>query len=371
MDDATSLDRSEGSATASLYRAAIGSINTGYYERVFTRFEEKDRSGPSWNWAAALITLNWMAFRKLWGAVLAYAGAMVAAALLVLGIGRLVLQLPADAEWLLLAALALLSVAIPGVYGNAMLHAACRKRMVEALATTATVEEACAVLQTNVVTVKRMLVIALINLALAGLCFAVYHLIPDANHMPMATTRMDAARTAPMAPKADAAAPAASAIPAAAPASSPAVPPSAPASSGVSALPPAVPASASAQVEIVLEANSSSAAPPSTPPAPVAEAPIVQSPKAPEKPKKAKVPTEAVAAKTYFINVGLFADQNNALNAYTRLTDAGVTATKGTVKGPRGTFTRVRAGPYATQAEADKAAETIRSLKLDAVVVAP
>jgi len=361
MDDATSLDRSEGSATASLYRAAIGSINTGYYERVFTRFEEKDRSGPSWNWAAALITLNWMAFRKLWGAVLAYAGAMVAAALLVLGIGRLVLQLPADAEWLLLAALALLSVAIPGVYGNAMLHAACRKRMVEALATTATVEEACAVLQTNVVTVKRMLVIALINLALAGLCFAVYHLIPDANHMPMATTRMDAARTAPMAPKADAAAPAASAIPAAAPASSPAVPPSAPASSGVSALPPAVPASASAQVEIVLEANSSSAAPPSTPPAPVAEAQLVQPPKAPE----------AVAAKTYFINVGLFADQNNALNAYTRLTDAGVTATKGTVKGPRGTFTRVRAGPYATQAEADKAAETIRSLKLDAVVVAP
>lgn len=375
MDDATSLDRSEGGATAALYRAAIGSVNTVYYERVFTHFEEKDRGGPSWNWAAALITLNWMAFRKLWGAVLAYAGAMVAAALMVLGIGRLVLQLPADAEWPLLAAIAFISIAIPGLYGNALLYTACRKRMVEALATTATVEEACEVLQTNVVTVKRMLAIALINLAVAGLCFAVYRLVPDADHMPMSTARMDAARAAVTEPQADTAAPAASAVPASSTASAPAALPSAPVSAPASAATlaassPAAPASAptSAPVETVLETTSNSAAPAL---APSATPLIERQPKAVEKHKKAKAPAEASAGKKYVINVGLFADENNALNAYTRLVDAGLTATKGTVKGPRGTFMRVRSGPYATQAEAERAAEKIRALKLDAVVVAP
>lgn len=350
MDAATSLDRSEGNATATLYRAAIGSINTGYYERVFTRFEEKDRSGPSWNWTAALTTLNWMVFRKLWGAALAYAGAMAAAALLVLGIGRLVVQMPPDTVWSLLALLGLASVAIPGFYGNALLHAACRKRMVEALATTATVEEACAALQTDEVTVKRMLAIAMVNLVLVGLCFAVYRLMPVAEHLPadaasmgasavggaamgaaMGSASMPAARTIAEPPQAERPAPATSAeanfdTPASAPAEAPS---------------PAPIESASA---------------PLPPPTPSIE------PKAPPK---------APNSKKYFVNVGLFADENNALNAYTRLSDAGLASTKTKVKGTRGTFTRVRAGPYATQAEATKAAEKIRTLQLDAVVVAP
>ena len=345
MDAATSLDRSEGNATATLYRAAIGSINTGYYERVFTRFEEKDRSGPSWNWTAALTTLNWMVFRKLWGAALAYAGAMAAAALLVLGIGRLVVQMPPDTVWSLLALLGLASVAIPGFYGNALLHAACRKRMVEALATTATVEEACAALQTDEVTVKRMLAIAMVNLVLVGLCFAVYRLMPVAEHLPadaanmggaamgaaMGSASMPAARTIAEPPQAERPAPATSAeanfdTPASAPAEAPS---------------PAPIESASA---------------PLPPPTPSIE------PKAPPK---------APDSKKYFVNVGLFADENNALNAYTRLSDAGLASTKTKVKGTRGTFTRVRAGPYATQAEATKAAEKIRTLQLDAVVVAP
>ena len=75
----TSLDRSESSSTMDLYRAAIGPVNTAYYEALFTRFEASDRAGPSWNWTAALLTFNWMAFRQLWGAALAYIGALVGA----------------------------------------------------------------------------------------------------------------------------------------------------------------------------------------------------------------------------------------------------------------------------------------------------
>ena len=90
--DATELDRSEESSTTSLYRAAIGPIGTGFYLPIFNRFEAADRGGISWNWPASLATLNWLAFRKLWSAALAYAGAAVGLALLVFGIGRLVFR---------------------------------------------------------------------------------------------------------------------------------------------------------------------------------------------------------------------------------------------------------------------------------------
>ncbi len=56
------------SATTALYRAALGPVNIGRYLPVFVRFDEEGRAGPSWNWAAALLTLNWLVFRQLWGA---------------------------------------------------------------------------------------------------------------------------------------------------------------------------------------------------------------------------------------------------------------------------------------------------------------
>ena len=361
VSDTTSLDRSEGNSTTALYRAAIGSINTDYFERVFNRFETKDRSGPSWNWASAFITLNWMAFRKLWGAALAYVGALLTAALLVLGIGRLVLRLPPDLEWALMATLGVLSVAIPGFYGNAMFHAACRKRMVEALATHATVEEACAGLLANAVTIKRMLAIALINLVLFGLCFAVYFLLPQAGHMPLQTAKMDSARAvAPVAERVTVAA------------SAPEVPASAPAPAGAASAP--VLAIESPVPEMITSAPVLSA---NVVPPEVAAQPEPEPPKQkPATKSKAKPQTahetarDTTTGKKYFVNAGLFADENNAHNAHSRLIDADLPAVKSSVTGPRGKFTRVRVGPYETQAEADKVADKIRALKLDAAVVA-
>ncbi len=71
------------------------------------------------------------------------------------------------------------------------------------------------------------------------------------------------------------------------------------------------------------------------------------------------------------MNVGLFADENNARNAHTKLVDADLPALKQEVRGPKGKFTRVRVGPFETMAEADTAAEKIRTLGLDAIVLAP
>ena len=77
----TALDNTDEHSTTALYRAAIGDISNGYYLPRFTRFEAADRPGLSWNWAAALNTLNWLMFRQLWQAALVYSGSIVALAL--------------------------------------------------------------------------------------------------------------------------------------------------------------------------------------------------------------------------------------------------------------------------------------------------
>lgn len=163
LDDATELDRSEESSTSELYRAAIGPLNRDYYLPLFNRFEAADRGGISWNWAAAFTTLNWLAFRQLWSAALAYAGAAVGLALLIFGIGRLVFRFSEAVEWGLLAAFAAALVIVPGLFGNALLHTECRKRMARALAANTTLPEACEMLARQAPSKRRLTTLAAVN----------------------------------------------------------------------------------------------------------------------------------------------------------------------------------------------------------------
>ena len=117
---ATTLDDSDESATAALYRAAIGPVRCDYYLPVFTRFDTADRAGPSWNWAACLGTLNWMVYRQLWGPALLYAAVVAGLVLLTLGIGRLTGAPFGIVTLCLLVALATLSFLVPGFFGNAL-----------------------------------------------------------------------------------------------------------------------------------------------------------------------------------------------------------------------------------------------------------
>jgi len=71
----------------------------------------------------------------------------------------------------------------------------------------------------------------------------------------------------------------------------------------------------------------------------------------------------------FLINVGLFAQDDNARRAHARLRDAGLPAFTQEIQGRSGKLTRVRAGPFATRAEADAAARQIHALQLDAVVL--
>lgn len=166
--EVTSVDQSDESAITALYRAAIGPIGRNYYLMAFSRFEDAGKAGLSWNWAAGLVTLNWLVFRQLWGVAIAYAGVLMIVILAVFGIGRMLFQMPQEAEIALVVVVVMLSVVLPGLFGNALFHAHSRKRMANALRTTATLPEACAVLTNSASSRQHLIGILIVNLAFAG-----------------------------------------------------------------------------------------------------------------------------------------------------------------------------------------------------------
>ncbi len=477
--DKMTLDRNDGSATLDLYRAALGPLHTDYYLKAFTRFDAAGKAGPSWNWSAALLTLNWMLLRRLWAPALAYVGGLAACLLLLFGIGRLVFQLSDTSQWALLALAALLALMLPGAYGNAWLFAACNKKMQAALTASATLEEACALLSQNACTRKHLGGLAAGNLTLLVAIAAIVLSWPSSSALPLKTSKMEQARLATVATAesglaaqsvaalaASASAPASASGPAPAPAASvaaladlaspalatlPITATSAPLTVAALASQPsmvvvptrssqgrvqaALPVAVSASLPLSAPASASAAAPaaapmPATAMAKSASAPLtIQAPIAqntkPSKPSKAELRAKALLAKKeklaqakeakaaaarlaakpkaepasattgiavapaasvapvapsssaaapgakFLINVGLFADANNARNAYTKLLDAGLPALSRELKSAKGLRTRVRVGPFESQAEADSAAEKIRALRLDAAVVKP
>ncbi|RFO95107.1 sporulation protein [Rhodoferax lacus] len=452
------LDRTDGSATLELYRAAIGPVHTAYYLKAFTRFDAAGKPGPSWNWTAALLSFNWLLFRQLWSWALAYVGAVAGTLLLLFGIGRLLFQLSDTSQWVLLALAVLLSFLVPGAYGNAWLYAACNKKMEAALVPAASLEEACAWLTQRAPRRKQQGILAASNLALIALLGGTVLSWPNSHELPLQTAKMEQARSTPgadlqsglaaqnVAAAASAPAPAPAPAPAAA-SSAPATPLATPPQAAPSAVatrtsqglvqaePTSTPAAAkgSAPTQAIAAAPAWSAA--STPALPAAKAasapaaassalaaaaPTAESTKPPpakltraelrakalqekkEKLARAKeakaskaaaakslaqekskapataaapspspAPASAPASDKFLINVGLFADANNARNAYAKLRDAGLPALSQEIKSAKGVRTRVRVGPYDSQSEADRAAETIRTLQLDAAVVKP
>ena len=430
---ATSVDTSAESATTSLYRAAIGPINNDYYLPIFTRFEVVDRAGLSWNMAASLYTLNWMVFRQLWRAAGLYAAAVLGAAILLLGAGFL-FQLSESTEWGLWLVLLVLSFVVPGLYGNAWLHAASRKKMASALTASATLREACVWLYQRSSTRQRFIWMGVVNLVLAGLAAGAYLAfsqlgaikaapsksgevrnqnvgkltVESSPAVPVSAASAASALAPPVALAASSAASvsaSASVVTASAPASVVAVPVPAPApapalaASSVPVSPvavapklPLVPdpayldAMAAATARYVPRRSVMAEVKPATDvtvapaPAPVASAPVPASTKTDAKVKekekekekeKSKAAKEVAADKPYAINVGLFANGANALNAYTKLVDAGLAASMQEVKTANGQRTRVRVGPFSNRAEAEAAVKKILALQLEAVLVQP
>jgi cell division septation protein DedD len=355
------------SATTALYRAALGPVHTAHYLAVFERFDEAGRASPVWNGAAGLLTLNWMVFRQLWGAALVYLVCAGGLAALTAVLGRHFLQWPPGVAWGVLGTVLLLCVAIPGAYGNALLHADIRRRMTRAVGAARTVREACAALEKQASSKRRLWGLVLLNVLLAmGVVAASLELKPS---LLVAVT--DTIETP--APAVSAAAPAEPAV-GPAPAAQPMAVSLPPPAEAAPVVPEPAPVIVSPPVLPAPEPGGVSALPEPPPPPPPAEPPAVAAPilaPAPAKVVKAPKARADDVPQAHGINVGLFADPANAEKAHARLIEAGLPAILQTVDSPKGARTRVRVGPFAGRAQADEAAARIRAMGLDAVVFAP
>lgn len=168
---------------AALYRAALGPIGAARYLPAFERFDEAGRTLPGWNWAAALLTLNWMVFRQLWSAALVYVAALEGLALLAVAVGRYTGTWPLPVLAGLGLAVLLAATVIPGLYGNAIVHGEIRKRITKVLAASATLAQAQERLEENAPTQRRLVWIGAANAVLALLLAALLLFQPDLSAM--------------------------------------------------------------------------------------------------------------------------------------------------------------------------------------------
>ena len=422
------LESPSDKAITSLYRAALGPVNTERYMPVFARLDAVGRTLTSWHWSACFFTLGWMVFRRLWGAALVYVAAAEGVALLVFGVGRPLLQWPQAVEWGVVGAFAVVGSVIPGLYAHAILHADIRKRVTSALAASANIPQACDLLASQAVSRKRLhgvigghaLIVAAALLAYALFPQGLFD-APAAQPAAAAAAQEPASRAAswnlPEPTLATASRPGVTASAAASPASAQAPRPepdagiaalaaSAPLPAAAPSSSASAPAAAPAPTKPASQASATSAQSPDTPrsvksaaantekrtappPASRASAPAKASTPAPAASKTASAtksaetarakPTAAVKAPAedlatvgsapgFYINVGLFADESNARKAQSRLLNEGLPAFRQTLDGAKGTRVRVRVGPYASRSQAEAAAATVKTLGLEAVV---
>jgi cell division protein FtsN len=333
-----------------LHLAAIGATGGAHYPPHFERFETLGRTRSGWNWAAALCTLGWLVYRRLWGAALAYAAVTEGLALLWFTVLRPWLQPPAPVEAGLGLALALLSCVVPGLWGDALVYTDVRRRTLQALEAAPTLAQARTVVEGQAPTRRRLQVLVALHAVLAIALLAALCWLPAA-------------------PPANAAKPAAAARPATPPASTTAPPASTPEV-------PQPPAPAALAAASAPAPAASLPAPPA--PVPPASAPARQAPQIPQMPaskpraapaRQASAPVaQTLEDRRYYINVGVFADAANAAKVQQQLQRTGLPVVVQTVGTNKGDRTRVRAGPFTDAGDANAAAGRIRGLGLEAVV---
>lgn len=89
----------------------------------------------------------------------------------------------------------------------------------------------------------------------------------------------------------------------------------------------------------------------------------------PAKAEKPAEPAEPAKGESFVVQLGAFSNAGNAKQLQAKLTANHIKAYTDTLKSAGGDRVRVRAGPYASRAEADKALVKIKQLGLDGKVV--
>lgn len=335
-----------------LYKAVIGQKNQATYLLHFARFDAKGKTGPTWHWAGFLSALNWLLFRGMWGAALLYAAFMLAAILGLFGLGKLAYDFSNTTAQILLAGFVLLISVLGGLYAHAAYYRFCKKQIVQTVGLSSSIQDARKRLRDQASTNRRLYVLVGLNTAL--LCALLWGLARIQQAGLMHTRPATSAESPPL-PVVDASAP--TLVPALAPAAVPSAIASAPVSESVSA-PVSAPAS---QLELLTRAPQPALAVSSA--ASEVPAPVV----VPPTPTVAK-PVARVASSPadtrYFVQVGVFAVEDNALTLQEKLEAAGFRVHTLGMKTPKGVLIQVRVGPYGSKADADASAAQLKAMDL-------
>lgn len=335
-----------------LYKAAVGEQSQDYYLRQFARFDQAGKTSATWHWPASLSTLNWLAWRGMWSAALMFAAVCLGLGLLVFGIGRLVFDFSATTELLLLALGLAVVFLLPGLFANAAYYRFSKKRIEAALAAAATIDEACASLASQVSSNRRWFVLAATNASLVvGIGLFAWLLTSGTGFEASAPTAPSQAVVASVVEASTVRAPRPE-TPNAAPALAPA--------------PTTVPI---ADVQPVAKPVTVTTQPASPQPASVSRASASPAIAASAAPASAPASAPAATEFRFALQVGAFANEENARKAQAKLQAAGFKAYLEELQTSHGKRIRVRVGPFATRDEAEKAAPQIKELDLPALLV--
>lgn len=357
-----------------LYLHAVGPVGTAYYERVFTRFETLGRTPPTWNHAAAFCTLGWCLLRGLWRPAAVWSSMALLLAVLMWAGAFSALPRQAQVSVALLGAIVLCGV--PGFFGNGWYYRLVHQQTMHALEASPSLAQAQARLAQQASSPKQWRLAAVGQVALWVLLgiFA-WHSAdsapepapertvgPPQLNFPEPTTTAPAEEpesTLAMAPSsamtettATAAPPGilpitmAEAIPAPAPMPAPKV-----------AAPPAAPKAA--------PAPKAAAAP-----APKPAAPVAKTTRSKPTPPPAAAPKEKPARTNsqFYVTLGTYAEVTNAAAVERKVRQAGYAAQSFSTTSNKGVLTRLRAGPFATRAEAEKAQRALRAQRIPASI---
>lgn len=362
-----------------LYLHAVGPVGTAYYERVFTRFETLGRTPPTWNHAAAFCTLGWCLLRGLWRPAALWSSMALLLAVLVWAGAFSALPRQAQVSVALLGAIVLCGV--PGFFGNGWYYRLVHQQTMHALEESPSLAQAQARLAQQASSQKQWRLAAVGQVALWALLgvFA-WHSAdsapepePEPAPAPERTVgppQLNFPEPTTTAPAEDVAPPGAAA-PLAPPESTLAMAPSsAMTETTATAAPPGILPITMAEAMPAPAPTPAPAPKAAAAPAPKPAAPVAKTTRSKPTPPPAAAPKEKPARTNsqFYVTLGTYAEVTNAAAVERKVRQAGYAAQSFSTTSNKGVLTRLRAGPFATRAEAEKAQRALRAQRIPASV---
>ncbi|MEN2387465.1 SPOR domain-containing protein [Comamonas sp. A7-5] len=339
-----------------LYASRLSPCSRDFYLAQFKRFDALDRSLPSWNMAAAFLTLAWCSLHGLWREAGKYLTAVTATALIWwFGLRP---ALPEAMALGLGIALWLVAVAVPGLLGNGWYWRKIRAQTLQAITDAPNMAVAHAALQAQVGSPRNrtaaMLVLALPVAAAAGAGLA---LLPADGPAPTKSTAPavaaanrpaaspDLAKPVPKAASTDVQAENRLAEPAPTTATETD-------SRAEKAVPDAV-ASVPSKAAVKAELSEKPTARPAT------------DTKEQATPSTSHAGSDLVPGK-FYLNLGVYSEAGNADKVLAQLQKSRLPALTQKMASNKGEVTRVRSGPFESRKRAEKAARKLQAANIDA-----